>query len=95
MAEGDSVDFAVPPEPEDIKKKIMEAHFQHKGYYKTLIRIEVPSYLWSHWKDKLENLGYKWPEFLKLMKDVGETASWASGKLSWEEFIEKVITSTK
>jgi len=93
MVESGGVGFRTPKEPEDIKKKIMYARSQHKGYRRALIGIEVPSYLWSHWKGELKNRGYAWSEFLKLMKDVGETTSWAFGKLSWEDFVRKVVLS--
>jgi hypothetical protein len=88
-------DLVIPPEPKEIRARIAELRSQLRaGYYGVAIWAgNVPGYLWSFWKDELKSRGYTWPKFMRLMKDVDEITSWYVGKLSWENFVKKVIVS--
>jgi hypothetical protein len=54
----------------------------------------IQKYLWSFWKGELKNKGFTWQEFLKLMKyRTDDAILWFYGKISWEEFVKRVIAS--
>ena len=89
----------VPPEPEDIKKYILNVR-SHLG---NEVGIDwdslavwagnrIPSYLWKKWKFELSRRGFTWPQFIKLISYLTrDMILWMNGTQPWETFIQKAI----
>jgi len=101
----DDENLIPPPEPEKIKKEILELR-SHLGEGEGIdwdslaawAGNRIPSYLWteSRWKNVLGKRGFTWQRFLKLMKyHTRDMALWMTGRISWEEFVQKLIEDIK
>ncbi len=81
-----------PPEPAEIKefiKGLMNAGISPK--YAVWLGNRVAKYLWGYWGGALKASGLRWPDFLRLLSGFeDDLIAWASGKLSWDEFIGRV-----
>lgn len=93
--------LADPAEPIDLKARIIKI----KTTYGPGSRIDwestavwmgnsLPKHLWEVWKSELEQNGFTWQKFLKLMKyHTEDIILWANDKASWKEFVKKVCVS--
>lgn len=93
--------LSVPPEPSDVKKLILEA----KARLGVSDEIDwnslavwygnrVPKYLWGAWKNALEEKGFTWQSFLKVMRyRTDDALLWVDGRMSWENFVRRVQDS--
>ena len=104
------IDLNIPPEPKDIKefiRKTLKVFEESEGgvrvfndWMKSLsvwYGNKLPSYLWSHWRDKLVSYGYSWQKFLRVLKNhTKDTILWAIyDKLSWSDLVSRIINSTE
>lgn len=90
-----------PEEPVEVKRQILEA----KARLGSSADIDwdslavwfgnrVPSYLWKHWKEGLEEKGFTWQRFLRVMRyRTDDALLWAEGKMPWEAFVGRVVES--
>ncbi|TKJ27165.1 MAG: hypothetical protein CEE41_00030 [Hadesarchaea archaeon B3_Hades] len=93
--------LGVPEEPVEIKKQILElrgslGHGNEIDYNSLAVWYgnRVPQYLWGIWKGDLGQKGFTWQKFLKLLKYRTDDAFlWVAGKMSWGDFMEKVLES--
>jgi len=93
----------IPKEPVEIRKQITELRdrmgFGSEIDYDSLAvwyGNRIPQYLWGVWKSELGERGFTWPKFLRLLKyRTDDAILWVAGKMSWEDFIKKVLESLK
>jgi len=91
----------IPKEPLEIRKQILELRGRMGpggGIDYNSLAIwygnRVPQYLWNIWKSELTKKGFTWQKFLRLLKYRTDDAFlWVAGKMSWKEFVEKVMES--
>ena len=102
------MNLQTPPEPTDIKQFIKEVRSRASSGNVSGDDIDwdslavwylnkLPSYLWRHWKGKLEKEGYTWQRFLKVVKlHTNDAIMWAlTEKLSWEAFVQNIVLTLK
>ena len=91
----------IPEESKDVKKFILAVRLQ-LGESKTInwnsLAVwsgnRIPQYLWRKWRTELTKRDFTWQKFLKLMKFNTEHAIlWAYDRITWKEFVERVIES--
>lgn len=93
--------MGVPKEPIEIKKQILEL----RNTWGSNSRIDwnslavwygnrIPQYLWNAWREELRKKGFTWQEFLKLLRyRTDDALLWVAGKISWENFVKKILES--
>jgi hypothetical protein len=94
-------DLKAPQEPVEVRRQILEARTRlgpsadiDWDSMAVWLGNRVPSYLWKHWKGELEERGFTWQRFLKVMKyRTDDALLWAEGRTPWEAFVGKVVES--
>ncbi len=93
----------IPPEPKKIQESILALRSRlspSSGIDWDSLAVwagnRIPQYLWAKWKMKLREEGFTWQRFLKLMKyRTADAILWANGRISWEDFVNKVLESIR
>ena len=93
----------VPEEPPELKEFVCEVRdrlgpstYADWDALAVWAGNKVPSYLWSRWKPILENEGFTWQRFLKLMKyKTYDAIRWMNGEISWAEYVREIIDMLK
>lgn len=93
------MELPIPPEPEEIKEFIKkqrgklssEPDINHDSLAVWYLN-KLPSYLWRYWKTYLEDAGYTWQKFVKVMKyATDDIIDWALyDNLGWEELVKRL-----
>jgi hypothetical protein len=94
------IGLPIPPEPEEIKRFIRE----HRMRLQSEPDIDLdslavwylnrlPSYLWGVWKKDLEDRGYTWQRFVKILRyATSDVIEWALyDNLEWEDLVYRLI----
>jgi len=93
------MELPIPPEPKEIKEFIK----RQRGKFGSVPDIDhdslsvwylnrLPSYLWKYWKTVLENAGYTWQKFIKVIKyATDDIIDWALyDNLEWNGLVKKL-----
>lgn len=96
-------ELSIPSEPKDILKSILALRSDlgsSRGINWDSLAVwagnRLQQYLWNNWNRGLRKKGFTWQSFLRLMKyRTDDAILWAYSRISWEDFMTKVIESIK
>ncbi|MFB6469926.1 MAG: hypothetical protein TU36_001630 [Vulcanisaeta sp. AZ3] len=84
----------IPPEPGDIKDRIMKRRSACTGTgcdsFAVWFGNELAKYLWAHWSKELSRVHINWQRFLVILGNhTQDIINWAiKGTLNWEDLVK-------
>src|SRR3989338_2533751 len=90
--------LSIPKEPKDIleRMKIMRKGMSDSTIdwdsFAVWYMNQLPQYLWHEWKGELNDRGFTWQKFLKLLRMRTDTIlGWFKGIRKWEDTAKDII----